>query len=107
MNFMQPGRSRGGDPVKVQQDTVRDQKCAVEAKEEASHDSEDLAECVEKIQSGLEYVCEPRGIRHIAHGRSLLVGRSYNICTPVREENEDASEGRKVVSEIETKHDST
>jgi hypothetical protein len=56
MNFMQQGRSRGGDPVKVQQDTVRDQECAVEAKEEASHDSEDLAECVEKIQSSLECV---------------------------------------------------
>jgi hypothetical protein len=56
MNFMQQGRSRGGDRVKVQQDTVGDQECAVEAKEEASHDSEDLAECVEKIQSSLECV---------------------------------------------------
>ena len=40
--------------MKVLQDTVRDQKCAVEAEEEASHDSENLAECVEKIQLGLE-----------------------------------------------------
>ena len=39
--------------------------------------------CMTRNTGGAVATCESRGIRHIAHGRPLLVGRSYNICTPV------------------------